>query len=256
MLLKTKLTNQLKEEAKNKDMEIEIFLNNITVNGSKKGCSGHVVFKTTGSCVYINTEGSCYGPLSGKVMYRLAKDIKDYSSNSIRNGNNRWTEEQNIATEVLELLMKDKGYVAGESYREMKRRHQQEVNSFPIYFAFGKEQIKARFAELGLDAEQDLDKIAVVPGTGGFMLKKHEGAFYEMLNRHRRERENAIAADKEGTGFIYQMFRASLNEHEFGYTGDADDSIRSLGYTEEEIEANSALKNGFEKAKEDILWAS
>ena len=108
MLLKTKLTNQLNKLAKEWGVELEVHLKNITVNGEKRGCSGHVVNLSTGSCVYVNTEGSCYAPLSGKSMYRLAKDINDYSSNSLRNGYNRWTNDVDFARVVFILTMIEK----------------------------------------------------------------------------------------------------------------------------------------------------
>ena len=139
-----------------------------------------------------------------------------------------------------------------ESYQEMKIRHQNETNEFPIHFAFGDEQIKRKFTELGLDIEKDWDKVSHIPGTGGFILKKDEQARREMCERHYKELQNAIAADKDGTGFIYQMFRYELANYEFGYTGEADDALAALGYTEAQIEADPALKTGFEKAKQDI----
>lgn len=140
-----------------------------------------------------------------------------------------------------------------ECYQDMKIRHQQEVNAFPIHFAFGDEQIKRKFAELDLDPEKDADKITVIPGTGGFILNKDVSARREMCERHYKELQDAIAADKNGTEFIYQMFRYELANYEFGYTGEADDALAALGYTEAQIEANPALKQGFEKAKQDIL---
>lgn len=140
-----------------------------------------------------------------------------------------------------------------ENYQKMKIRHQRETNEFPIHFAFGDEQIKRKFAELGLDPEKDADKIAVIPGTGGFILKKDVAAYREMCERHYRELQDAIAADRKGTGFIYQMFRYELANYEFGYTGEVGDALDALGYTEEQINENPALKKGFEKAKRDIL---
>ena len=109
MLLKTKLTNQLKALAASWGVELEMHLKNISVNGEKRGCYGHVVNLSTGSCVYVDTEGSCYAPLSGKSMYRLAKDANDYSSNSLRNGYNRWVEDADLARAVFVLTMTEKG---------------------------------------------------------------------------------------------------------------------------------------------------
>ena len=30
-------------------------------------------------CIYVNTEHSCYAPLSNKFMYRYAKDTNDFT---------------------------------------------------------------------------------------------------------------------------------------------------------------------------------
>ena len=140
-----------------------------------------------------------------------------------------------------------------ERYQEMKIRHQNEVNAFPIYFAFSNIQIGRMFKELGLNPQKDCDKIVSIPGTGGFILKKDADAYKEMFQRQHEELQNAISEDVDGTGFIYQMFRYELANHEFGYTGDADDAIEALGYTKKQIEETPALKQGFEKAKQNIL---
>lgn len=140
-----------------------------------------------------------------------------------------------------------------ETYQEMKIRHQKAVNDFPIYYAFSNEQLGRMFKELGLNPQKDFDKIATIPGTGGFILKKDIDAYQEMFKLQHEELQNAIREDKDGTGFIYQMFRYELANHEFGYTGDADDALAALGYTEKQVEETPTLKNGFEKAKHNIL---
>lgn len=108
-LLSTKLKNQLKKEAEAQDVSIDIFIQNISVNGEKRGCDGHIVNKGNGSCVYLNTEESCYSPLHGKAMYRLAEKPKDWSSNGLKNGFNRWCKTENLAKEVIYLLKTEKG---------------------------------------------------------------------------------------------------------------------------------------------------
>lgn len=137
-------------------------------------------------------------------------------------------------------------------YLEMKNRHQTEVNAFPMHFCFGEDQINKKFAELGLDRKKDLDKIVVIKGTGGFVLKEDAPALKEMFERHSKEMEEAIAGDKTGNGFIYEMFLYELSNHEYGYTYDASDTLRSLGVTLKQIEANPAMKHGWERAKKEI----
>lgn len=139
-----------------------------------------------------------------------------------------------------------------ETYSELRSRQQKEFNAFPLHFAFGDEQIKKKFDELGLDSDKDLDKIIIIKGTGGFLLKKDGLAFEEMNKRHKRELDDAIARDKSGRGFIYQMFLYELNNYEYGYTSDDSDALDALGYSIADIESNPTLKTGFEKAKQDI----
>lgn len=58
---------------------------NIRVNGELRGCSGFITAVEPTFCcgcttvVYFNTERSCYGPLSGRFLYRLAASTNDYS---------------------------------------------------------------------------------------------------------------------------------------------------------------------------------
>lgn len=140
------------------------------------------------------------------------------------------------------------------TYEIMRKRHHDEYAKFPLQFAFGNEQIKQKFAELGLDPEKDLDKITVIPGTGGFFLKKYEPAFNEMNERQSRELREAIAADATGDGFIFEMFRSELSNCEFGYDEElaVEGMLSAVGLTLEEIHGDPRLNHGYEKAKEDL----
>lgn len=141
-----------------------------------------------------------------------------------------------------------------ETYREMKARQQKEFSSLPLGFAFSNERFEEMMNGWGLDHnnKEDLKKISRTV-SGGFIQKKDIPAMKEMFRRHRLEREGAIVSDKTGEGYIYQMFLYELKNYEFGYTGDSDDAVEALDLTYEEIEANPALKNGFEMAKNKIF---
>lgn len=131
-------------------------------------------------------------------------------------------------------------------YREMRRKHQAEVNNFPMKFAFGDEQVKKMLAEWKLSMN-DLDKI-VSTGFGGYLLKTDVENYKAMGRRHSEEMKQAIENDKTGDGFIYDMFIYELANHEYGYTGEVEDTLGALGMTLEEINANPAMKHGFEMA--------
>ena len=68
----------------------------------------------------------------------------------------------------------------------------------------------------------------------------------------KKEREAAIAEDKTGEGFIYEMFLYELDNHEYGYTMDTEETLDTLGYTADEVLADPRLKRGIEKAVTEI----
>lgn len=134
-----------------------------------------------------------------------------------------------------------------ETYQELRNRQQQEVNAFPMVFAFSDKQFVEAMRELGLDPSET-DKIYALPGTGGFYRRSDAPALHEMFDRHERERQEAIAADETGDGFVFQMFRDELANHEYNYTGELDETIEALGLTVEEINSSPKMLHGLEKA--------
>jgi len=137
-------------------------------------------------------------------------------------------------------------------YRALKERQQREVHEFPFFFAFTDEQFVKGMERFGL-APEDTDKIYKFGNTGGFYLRDDAARLREMGDRHERERMEAIAADKTGKGYIYQMFRCELANHEFTWTGDLTDTLEALCITVEEINNNPRLRRGLDKAMTD-LW--
>lgn len=137
------------------------------------------------------------------------------------------------------------------SYLQMKQRHQQEFNDFPIKFAFSQAQLEQGLIELGLQST-DTDKVVATPG-GGFIRETDQQAFLDLFARQDRERSEAIAADTDGTGFAYEMFRYELANHEYAYTMDPTDTLEALGFELDEVAAVPALQKAFTNAQRDYL---
>ena len=115
--------------------------------------------------------------------------------------------EQQVQTDVKRCAL--------ESYAQMKERQQREVNDFPMVFAFSDRQFAEGMRALGLDPS---DRGQIVPiGGGGFIRKTDEEAYKAMFRRHRLEHEAAMDADKTGDGYLLEMFRCELADHEYGY---------------------------------------
>ena len=136
------------------------------------------------------------------------------------------------------------------TYTASKERQQQEINAFPFIWAFNESQLADGMRRLGLDPEKDKDKLCSI-GAGGVIRKTDADAMREMFARHRRELQEAIAADKTGDGFIYDMFYTELANHEYSYTGDVTDAVNACGLTVEQLNANPALIIGLKKAADD-----
>jgi len=139
-------------------------------------------------------------------------------------------------------------------YMAMENRQQQEVNAFPLGFAFDNQQFREMMDKWELDADKDGDLAQIASLSGGaYILKKDVPAYQEMCRRHKEEREAAIAADQTGDGYIYQMFLSELNNYEYGYTMDDEDALTALGYTAQDISGDPRLMHGLEKAKQQIV---
>lgn len=134
-------------------------------------------------------------------------------------------------------------------YLKLKEKHQKEVNDFPFGFAFSNEQFKDMLKKFGLK-EKDTDKIYSI-GAGGYIRKTDSEAMHNMFKKHREEIENEIQNDKDGTGFIYEMFRYELSNHEYCVTYDIEPTLDALGLTLDEINKNQNLVKGLKKALDE-----
>lgn len=137
-------------------------------------------------------------------------------------------------------------------YQKLKNEHQRRVNALPIKFAFSNEQFRDAMAALGL-SENDLDKIYTFRGTGGFYRRTDAQMIHDTFEQNEREMREAIAADKDGTGFIKDMFRYELANHEYCITFDLEPTLDALGLTADEVNDSPALLNGLRLAKRDYL---
>lgn len=137
-------------------------------------------------------------------------------------------------------------------YKELHDRHQAEINAFPFGFAFSQEQFDKMMVDRFNLEPTDTDKIYSI-GGGGYIRKEDHQAMCEMIERHAKEKKDAIAADLTGEGYIYDMFVYELANHEYMITMTSDDTLDALGLTWEDVKADSRLSHGLKKAKKYIL---
>ena len=111
-------------------------------------------------------------------------------------------------------------------YQEMRNRQQAEINAFPMFFAFNKQQFAEGMRTLGLSLSDTCQMCSIF--GGGYCRKSDAAKLGEMLARHRKELEDAISSDKTGKGFIFDMFLQELENHEYSYTGDVQEALDAL----------------------------
>lgn len=136
-------------------------------------------------------------------------------------------------------------------YVEMIKKHQEEFNEFPMFFAFNDKQFEEGMQKLGL-TKDDGEKVTSF-SFGGIYRKSDRQKLDEMLSRHAKERETNIANDKTGKGFIYQMFYCELSNHEYSYTMDLSETLDILGYSIDDINNDERLLAGLSKASNELL---
>ena len=90
-------SRMVKARVRKLNPKLECRVNPISVNGEIRGASGFIRNPENGKIIYINTESSCFAPLSNKIVYRDAKNLQDYTG-----GMNHWANEN----EAIELIVR------------------------------------------------------------------------------------------------------------------------------------------------------
>ena len=109
------------------------------------------------------------------------------------------------------------------------------------------------------DAERSMDELAALceannmEAVASLIQKKDAPLMHETFDRHRRELQASIDADPTGEGFIKDMFLCELENHEYSYTGTAEDTLGSLGLSFEDVAADPRLAHGLDLAEQEIL---
>lgn len=131
-------------------------------------------------------------------------------------------------------------------YTELKERQEKEYNQFPFMFAFDNKQFDDGMKKLGLKPTDT--KLICSIGGGGYIRKTDSTKLHEMHVRFQKEFDEAIAEDITGKGFITEMFKYELANHEYCITYEVDDALDALGLTYEQVEKDERMKRALRKA--------
>lgn len=109
------------------------------------------------------------------------------------------------------------------NYEQLRQKHQDEFNNFPIGFAFSNEQFDEWIEKWNLKPNSDGKYDVIGIGGGGFIQRKDLAAFSEMCKRHREE-EKIYYSNPE---FMEDAFYYEMCNHEYGINWQADYDVLS-----------------------------
>lgn len=104
-----------------------------------------------------------------------------------------------------------------QAYLDLQEKHRQEINNFPIAYAFSEQQLKEALEKLGVGSVKEC---VTIFGHGDIVKKENAKPFVDMLKRHTKEVKEALK-DKEfaEAAFLYEM---DNHEYAINWDGDAD----------------------------------
>ena len=133
-------------------------------------------------------------------------------------------------------------------YEELIKNKEQEQSKYPFMFST-LESMEKELKEKNINK----DKVKFIADGHFYIIQEHVDKINEIAERYEQEIKVRMEQDVTGENFIKDMFKYVLKNEEYGYTLDASSSLKYLGYTADEINSNTKLKNGLELAKKEIL---
>jgi tRNA threonylcarbamoyladenosine modification (KEOPS) complex Cgi121 subunit len=106
-----------------------------------------------------------------------------------------------------------------QTYLDLQEKHREELNNFPVAYAFSDQQLQEALKKLGVKSSKEC---VTVFGHGDIVKKENAKPFIEMLKRHTKEIRDRMIADEE---FAEAAFLYELDNHEYAINWDGDEDV-------------------------------
>ena len=128
-----------------------------------------------------------------------------------------------------------------QEYLDLIKKHQDELNKFPIAYAFSEQQLEEALKKL--DAKKE--ECVTVFNHGDVMKRADVPAFYNMLKRHADELKEALTDEEFAeAAFLYEM-----DNHEYAINWDGDaDVLACFNLTEQKL-IDRGLDGAYRRAR-------
>ena len=105
-----------------------------------------------------------------------------------------------------------------QEYLDLQKRHQKELEEFPIAYAFNDEQLKEALDKLGATKEE----CVTVFGHGDIVKRENAKALVALLENQREEMLQRIRDDDK---FAEAAFRYEMDNHEYAINWSGDEDV-------------------------------
>ena len=129
-----------------------------------------------------------------------------------------------------------------QAYLDLQEKHRQEINEFPIAYAFSNQQLEEALVKLGAKSK---DECVTVFGHGDIVKRENAKPFLDMLKRHTKETQEAMK-DKE---FAEAAFRYEMDNHEYAINWDGDDDVLACFGMKYEDLKELGLEDAYRRAR-------
>ena len=105
-----------------------------------------------------------------------------------------------------------------QEYLDLKKKHEKELNEFPIAYAFNEKQLEEALEKLGATKQECVS----VFGHGDIVKRENAKLFVEMLERQTEEIKQRLIDDVE---FAEAAFCYEMDNHEYAINWSADSDV-------------------------------
>ena len=128
-------------------------------------------------------------------------------------------------------------------YLDMVKRHIQEIEEFPMKYAFSEEQLQEALKQLGAKREE------CISFYGCIMKKSDIPKYKEMCAKQEAEIRKALKNEE----FAKEAFRYEMDNHEYAINWEGDENVLSSLYIDWNFVEENHLENAYSEAKREHM---
>lgn len=130
-----------------------------------------------------------------------------------------------------------------QEYLDLKKKHQQEFEDFPIAYAFNEQQMKEALEKLGATKEE----CVTVFGHGDIVKRIDAKALIALMRRHDEEMKQKL---KDDADFAEAAFLYEMDNHEYAINWSADEDVLAAFAISFEFIRKHGLQMAYNRARD------